>query len=105
MCMATDFTLDDFRKQMRQLRQHGPLAASVPTEASRELDLESIERIIDAMTDEERSHPESIVDIGRQRIASASGTTEADVGLFLKQFKQLQVIMREMANRRRLDAE
>jgi signal recognition particle subunit SRP54 len=105
--MAADFTLDDFRKQMGQLRQHGLLSTPVPTGASRELDWESIERIIDAMTDEERSHPESIVDAGRQRIASASGVTEAEVGLFVKQFEQVRALMRKMANMRpwRPDAE
>jgi signal recognition particle subunit SRP54 len=93
--MADAFTLDEFRRQLRQLREVGAIR-SKPTDSDEGPSLESIERIIDAMTESERRDPAGIDKAGRQRIAGASGVDEQDVARYLVQFKQLQIIMRQM---------
>ncbi len=102
------FTLDDFLTQLRQVRKLGPvsqllamvpgmgqLAKSVP-EADAERELTRIEAIISSMTRAERADPAIISGSRRRRIASGSGTSVQDVNQLLKQFGEMQKLMKQM---------
>jgi Signal peptide binding domain len=98
--MAQDFTLDDFRRQldqiqimgMKNLLGHMPgLAEMVSDEKDPELAFSRIRKMIDAMTDEERSNPDLIDSRRRSRIATSSSTHPQEVEQFLAQFHQARV--------------
>ena len=101
-----DFTLDDFLDQMQQLKKMGPLSSVIgmipglPKEArNAEIDddqLERVEAIIRSMTLEERRKPDLVNGSRRLRIANGSGTTTAEVNALLKQFKDVQKMMKRM---------
>ncbi|MCZ7530660.1 MAG: signal recognition particle protein [Acidimicrobiia bacterium] len=103
-----EFTLEDFLDQMRQVRKMGPLQSlvgmmpGVPKELKDaevdEGELGKVEAIICSMTPEERRNPTLVKGSRRLRIASGSGTTPADVNALLKQFKQVQQMMRSVAS-------
>jgi signal recognition particle subunit SRP54 len=59
-----------------------------------------IEAIIDSMTSEERRRPELIKASRRRRIALGSGTSTADVNRLLKQFVEMQKLMKQLGNGR-----
>jgi signal recognition particle subunit SRP54 len=103
------FTLEDFRDQLKQLRQMGPLdqimgmlpfgkmLKGAPAELSAEQsDLGRFEAIIGSMTPQERQHPEVINGSRRQRIARGSGTSVQDVNRLLKQYAQLRKMMKQL---------
>jgi signal recognition particle subunit SRP54 len=102
------FTLDDFLAQLKQVRKLGPLTsvlAMVPglnqmakevPEAEAERELTKIEAIISSMTMAERIDPSIIGASRRRRIARGSGTTVQDVNQLLKQFVEMQKLMRQM---------
>ncbi len=99
-------TLQDFLDQMRQVRRMGPLQnvlgmlPGVPKEIKNaEIDDKEINRIeamICSMTPAERENPSVINGSRRVRIAQGSGVTPADVNALLKQFKQVQQMMKGM---------
>jgi signal recognition particle subunit SRP54 len=102
------FSLEDFRDQLRQVKQMGPLdqilgmlpfgkmLKGAPTEMDAEqADLGRFEAIIGSMTPDERRRPETINGSRRQRIARGSGTTVQDVNRLLKQYAQLRKMMRQ----------
>jgi signal recognition particle subunit SRP54 len=102
------FTLDDFRAQLGQLRQMGPLDQvlgmlpfgkmfkGAPSELTEEqADLDRFDAIITSMTPAERQHPEIINGSRRQRIARGSGTGVQDVNRLLKQYAQLRKMMKQ----------
>jgi signal recognition particle subunit SRP54 len=60
-----------------------------------EKDLKRIEAIIQSMTVEERQRPKIIKASRKRRIASGSGTTVQDVNILLKQFKDMQRMMKQ----------
>jgi len=98
------FTLEDFLDQMRQVRKMGPIGSllkmmpGMPKELrNQELDegeINRVEAIICSMTPAERRDPSVINGSRRLRIAQGSGTTTADVNALLKQFKQVQQMMK-----------
>ncbi len=102
------FTLEDFLEQMQQVKKMGPLSGLVgmipglPKELrNAEIDdgmMGPIEAIIHSMTPQERRDPSVINGSRRARIARGSGTTVSDVNNLLDRFKQMQVMMRQMAN-------
>ena len=114
--LAGRFTLEDFLEQMRQVRKLGPLQSvvgmlpGVPKELrDAEIDegeLGRVEAIICSMTRAERQDPAIINGSRRHRIAEGSGTSTQAVNALLKQFKQVQRLMRTMTRggkgRRRL---
>jgi signal recognition particle subunit SRP54 len=59
-------------------------------------ELAKVEAIIRSMTPAERRSPSTINGSRRSRIARGSGTTTSDVNQLLKQFKQVQQMMRSM---------
>jgi signal recognition particle subunit SRP54 len=102
------FSLEDFREQLKQLRQMGPLdqimgmlpfgkmLKGAPKELEGEsADLGRFDAIIGSMTPGERRHPEVINGSRRQRIARGSGTSVQDVNRLLKQFAQLRKVMKQ----------
>ena len=105
---AQAFTLEDFRAQLRQLRGMGPLEQLVgmipglsrvkglPDATAQEKELKRVEAIIDSMTPGERQRPEMLNGSRRKRIASGSGTSVADVNRLLKQFADMQKMMRQL---------
>jgi signal recognition particle subunit SRP54 len=62
--------------------------------------LTRVEAIIDSMTPDERQRPEIIKASRRRRIALGSGTTTADVNRLLKQFVEMQKLMRQFSGGR-----
>ncbi|HSB69981.1 MAG TPA: signal recognition particle protein [Candidatus Methylomirabilis sp.] len=105
---AQAFTLEDFRDQLRQIRGMGPLDQLVgmipglsrlkglPDSTTQERELVRVEAIIDSMTPGERQKPEILNGGRRKRIAAGSGTTVADVNRLLKQFADMQKMMRQL---------
>ena len=99
-------TLEDFLEQMQQLKKMGPLQnivgmlPGVPKELKKaEIDdreLARVEAIIRSMTPEERRNPQLINGSRRLRIANGSGTTTTDVNALLKQFKEVQKMMKTL---------
>jgi signal recognition particle subunit SRP54 len=99
-------TLEDFLEQMQQLKKMGPLQniigmlPGVPKELkNQEIDdreLARVEAIIRSMTPEERRNPQIINGSRRLRIANGSGLTTTDVNQLLKQFKEVQKMMKTL---------
>src|SRR2546423_115222 len=103
------FTLEDFRQQLKQVRQMGPLdqvlgmipglgkmmKGGAAELAGEQKDLDRFDAIISSMTAGERTHPEVINGSRRQRIARGSGTSVSDVNRLLKQHAQLRKMMKQ----------
>jgi signal recognition particle subunit SRP54 len=100
------FTLDDFLEQMQQVKKMGPLKGiigmlpGVPKEV-RDADIDErelgrVEAIIRSMTKKERAKPDLIDGSRRRRIAEGSGTSPSQVSALLRQFKDMQRMMRKM---------
>lgn len=104
--MEGEFTLDDFLDQLQQLKKMGPLSGvlgmlpGVPKEVKNanvsDDMLKVTEAIIHSMTLEERRKPEIINGSRRTRIAKGSGTQVADVNRLVKQFLEMQKMMKKM---------
>ena len=99
-------TLEDFLEQMQQIKRMGPLQnvlgmlPGMPKEVRNaeidDKDIARIEAIIRSMTPEERRKPELINGSRRLRIAQGSGTSTNEINSLLKQFKQVQTMMKGM---------
>jgi signal recognition particle subunit SRP54 len=106
------FTLEDFLKQMKQVRKMGPLSGIIGMlpgmGAMKQLknadlderELDRVEAIILSMTPRERGNPGIINGSRRKRIAAGSGTKVQQVNQLVKQFDQMKVMMKAMANGR-----
>src|SRR5438874_6900457 len=98
------FTLEDFLEQMQQVKKMGPLSGivgmlpGVPKELKNaEIDdnqIARVEAIIRSMTPAERQNPDVINGSRRLRIAGGSGSSTSEVNLLLKQFKEVQRMMK-----------
>src|ERR1700676_3366705 len=113
-----EFTLEDFRDQLKQIRKMGPLdqlvdmlpkvgpLQNLPKDASvDEGKLKQVEAIINSMTNEERRDHNVIDGKRRKRIAKGSGTTVQDVNQVIKQYLQMRTMMKQygaMAARSRM---
>jgi len=105
---ANEFTLEDFRDQLRTIRKMGPLeqilgmlpgmgslkelSAAKPDEKQ----LSRVEAIIGSMTPEERRKAHIINGSRRKRIARGSGTSVEEVNRLLKQFVQMQKMLKSI---------
>ena len=99
-----NFTLEDFLDQMQQVKKMGPIQnlvgmlPGIPKELKNaEIDdkeIGRIEAIIRSMTPEERREPQIMNGSRRLRVAQGSGTTTNEVNQLLKQFKDMQKMMR-----------
>jgi signal recognition particle subunit SRP54 len=105
------FTLEDFLDQLKKIRRMGPLTSllgMMPGLAGHQLskmnvdekELDRVEAIVLSMTPYERRHPELIKASRRRRIALGSGATTADVNRLLKQFSEMQRVMKSIGGGR-----
>jgi signal recognition particle subunit SRP54 len=101
------FDLTDLRSQLEQVRKLGGLGAlmdKLPTQMSqRAMPAEQADKevrrqvaMIDSMTPPERRNPDLIDGSRRRRIAAGSGVQVQDVNRLLKQFKEMQRVMKQM---------
>src|SRR5690606_23262636 len=101
-----EFTLEDFLEQLQQVKKMGPLSGlvgmlpGVPKEV-RDVEIDDreigkVEAIIRSMTPAERAAPNDIDASRRTRIANGSGTNPADVAALVKQFSEMQRLMKRM---------
>src|SRR5499426_42684 len=105
---ANEFTLDDFRDQLKMIKKMGPLESligmipgmgSVKALAENKPDekqMARVEAIIGSMTPEERRKQHIINGSRRKRIARGSGTSVEDVNRLLKQFVQMQKMLKSL---------
>jgi signal recognition particle subunit SRP54 len=105
----SEFTLEDYRDQLKQLRKMGPLdqvlsmvpglgaMKGVDTEAG-EQEMKRAAAIIDSMTALERREPSVLNGSRRKRIARGSGTRVEDVNRLLKQFVQARKLMKTLGS-------
>ncbi len=102
------FDLEDFRDQMLEMEKMGGLTSlidklpgmsALPDQLRNQVDDRQIRRtvaIIDSMTPQERAHPAVIRGARKRRIAAGSGTQVQEVNRLLKQFTQMQKMMKKM---------
>lgn len=101
-----EFTFEDFLDQMKLIKKMGSLRdllGMIPgvDKALRGVEIDDrafgrVEAIILSMTKEERSNPRLLNGSRRKRIASGSGTSIQDVNRLIKQFEDMQKMMRNM---------
>src|SRR4051812_38665205 len=108
---ANEFTLEDFRDQLRTIRKMGPLEQimgmlpgiggamkelKAQKEQIDERQMLRVEAIINSMTAKERRNHQIINGQRRKRIAKGSGTTVEEVNKLLKQFIQMKKMLKAM---------
>lgn len=106
--LEDEFTLEDFRDHIRQLRKLGPLESVLSMMPqigflkqlkNVQVDEKQIVRvvaIVDSMTRKERNNHHLISGSRRRRIARGSGTTVQEVNLVLRQFVQMRKMMKNL---------
>ncbi|MXW58580.1 MAG: signal recognition particle protein [Acidimicrobiia bacterium] len=104
-----EFTLEDFLEQMRQLKKMGSLQNLVgmlpgvsPELRNAEIEddqIAQVEAIICSMTPQERATPRIVDGSRRQRIAAGSGTRPSEVSQLLRQFSEVQRMMKRMGGK------
>lgn len=100
------FDFNDLREQLRQMRKMGSLSqllSMIPgmSSALRNVNIDEkimvrMEAIINSMTEEERRKPNILNGSRRRRIAKGSGTTVQDVNRLIKQFEDMQKMMKRI---------
>ncbi len=105
---ANDFTLEDFRDQLKTIRKMGPLEQimgmlpgmgqmkALAEQKPDEKQIGRIEAIISSMTPDERRKQHIINGSRRKRIARGSGTSVEEVNRLLKQFVQMQKMLKSL---------
>ncbi|MCJ7433296.1 MAG: signal recognition particle protein [Anaerolineales bacterium] len=101
------FSLEDWLEQMKQMKKMGPLSQILDMlpgqmgQAARQIDPNDIEKnfksteaIIHSMTLKERRDPDILNASRRRRIAAGSGMDVQDVNLLIKQFREMQKMMK-----------
>jgi signal recognition particle subunit SRP54 len=103
-----EFNLEDFLQQLQQIKKLGPLTdllGMIPgaNKMMKDVDpqmaegsLKKTEAIINSMTRQERKRPDVLNASRRRRIATGSGTTVNDVNMLMKQFRDMQKMMKQM---------
>ncbi|MEK7278370.1 MAG: signal recognition particle protein [Chloroflexota bacterium] len=103
-----EFTLEDFRDQMRQVKKMGPLsqmldmmpgmgklAAQVnPQDLDRSM--ARTEAIINSMTPRERRDPQVLNASRKRRVAAGSGTSVPEINQLVKQFRDMQKLLKQI---------
>jgi signal recognition particle subunit SRP54 len=107
--IENEFTLEDFRDQLRQLRKLGPLESilgmmpqigalkGMKDVKVDEKEITRVVAIIDSMTPKERANHMIINGARRRRIAKGSGTTVQEVNQLLKQYAQARKMMKSFS--------
>ncbi len=108
------FTLEDMLEQLQQVKKMGPLGqviemipglGGMAKEAQDSVDrgdLKRTEAIIRSMTPKERRDPDVLNASRRRRIAAGSGTSIAEVNRLVKQFTDMQKLMKQLRGGRRI---
>ncbi|HFC12771.1 MAG TPA: signal recognition particle protein, partial [Anaerolineae bacterium] len=106
--MEGKFDLEDFLAQMQQIKKLGPIGqlmemipgmgqmAKGVDMSGAEKDLARIEAIIRSMTPQERQQPRIMKASRKRRIAAGSGTSVQEVNQLLRQFRDMQKMMKQM---------
>ena len=104
-----EFTLEDFRDQLRQIRKLGPLSGLLDMMPKvgmlkelkdvkvDEKEINRVVAIIDSMTHKERDNHMIINGSRRRRIAKGSGTSVQEVNQLLKQYAQARKMMKSIS--------
>ena len=104
-----EFTLEDFRDQLKQIRKLGPLESLLgmmpqlgPIKNLKDMKVDENEitrvvAIVDSMTPRERANHMIINGARRRRIAKGSGTTVQEVNSLLKQYAQARKMMKSLS--------
>ena len=110
--VSGSFTMEDLLSQLREVRKMGPigqLLGMIPglsgpnvkiDEQDAERQMKRTEAIIFSMTPRERRNPDILNGSRKRRVAAGSGTTVYEVNQLIKQFKDMQKLMKQMAGRR-----
>jgi signal recognition particle subunit SRP54 len=105
---SNEFTLEDFRDQLKTIRKMGPLESimgmlpgmgnlkALAENKPDEKQIGRVEAIISSMTPDERRKQHIINGSRRKRIAKGSGTSVEEVNRLLKQFVQMQKMMKQL---------
>ena len=105
---ANEFTLEDFRDQLKTIRRMGPLESiigmipgmsnmkALAENKPDDKQISRVEAIINSMTVEERRKQHIINGSRRKRIAKGSGTSVEEVNRLLKQFVQMQKMLKQL---------
>jgi len=107
---TASFTLEDFQDQLQQVKRMGPISqllemipglGAVSKQISPETtdrQMKRIEAMIGSMTREERRHPGVINASRKRRIAKGSGTSVQEINQLLRQFQEMQRMMKQVAS-------
>jgi len=105
-----EFTFDDFLEQLQQLRGMGPIGSllkMIPGMGQQlngvnidDRELDRVQAIITSMTPAERANPSMLNGSRRRRVARGSGTNVQAVNQLVKQFGQMQKMMRQLSSGR-----
>jgi len=105
---ANEFTLEDFRDQLKMIKKMGPLESimgmlpgfgnikALAENKPDENQMARVEAIICSMTPDERRKQHIINGSRRKRIAKGSGTSVEEVNRLLKQFVQMQKMLKSL---------
>lgn len=102
-----EFTLEDFRDQMRQVKKMGPLSQMLdmmpgmgklaaqmnPQDLDRSM--ARTEAIINSMTPRERRDPQVLNASRKRRVAAGSGTSVPEINQLVKQFRDMQKLLKQ----------
>jgi len=112
--IENEFTLEDFREQIKQVRKLGSLAGilemmpqigpfkdlkHLKDQGDMEKDVNKVVAIIDSMTKQERRNHMIINGARRRRIAKGSGTSVQDVNGLLKQYTEARKMMKSFSGK------
>jgi signal recognition particle subunit SRP54 len=107
--LSARFDMEDFLQQLQQVKKLGPLTGLLdmipgmggmkqqidPQEA--EASMKRIEAIINSMTTKERRQPDILNGSRKRRIAAGSGTQVQDINQLIKQFREMQRMMKQLS--------
>ncbi len=101
-----EFTLEDLRDQLRQLRRMGPLSSllellpkagplkGLDMSAVDDSQVKRIEAMLSSMTPRERRHPQILNGSRKKRVAKGSGTRVQDINQLLKQYAAMRKMLK-----------
>ena len=106
--LKNKFTLEDFQKQLRQIKRMGSIGQVLDMlpgmgRLRQQIDLDDeqmqkqlkrVEAIINSMTPTERRNPKLLNASRKRRIAAGSGTTVQEINALLRQFREMQRMMK-----------
>ena len=103
-----EFTLDDFREQLQQIKKMGSIKdlmgyipgvnkAAIKDANIDDKSFDRIEAIITSMTKDERRYPQVLNASRRERVAKGSGTSVVEINRLIKQFTEMQKMMKKLS--------